>query len=144
MADHDSTNTQDRILTFRTITTLLEILQCLNAPRDHRQFPLLRGYSTFTTNSDHDECLAALATLLARDREFTAVSITQKQNAVWELTVCHHEERPKATATTIPSPQMTASDARSSTIRAEEFSILTPDACDIDPSNPFPYIRKTW
>lgn len=105
--------------------------------------PLLSGYrnSAFTDNSDQDESLAALATPLARDHEFTAVSVTRRQNSIWEVTVCNHKERPMPTTTAIPSPQMTAGDARSSTIREEE---LIPDVCDVDLSNPFLYIRKTW
>jgi hypothetical protein len=148
MADHDITIVRDKILTFRTITTLLEVLQFLNgSPMSvgHWQFPLLRGFSAFAGKSntdDHGEYLAALATLLAREHGFAAVAITHRQSSIWELTVCNHEERPKTTV--IPGPQMTASETHSSTIREERFSILSPDACDIDPSNPLPYLRKTW
>jgi hypothetical protein len=141
----------DKILTFCTITTLLEMLQCLNgtpAPMGYWQFLLQRGYNTFLgkpesdSDSDSDsesqyEYLAALAILLARDNEFVAVAITHQQDTVWELTICNHEERPKTTV--IPSDTVTHSS-----MMRESFSTQTPDACDVDPINPFPYLRKTW
>jgi len=130
------TGIPDKILTFQTITTLLEVLQDPSLNINVRNQPPLPMHPRLDSHGDHS--LAALAILLVRNRELTAVTMkaSTMPDTSMEIIVCSHEEdqnlRMSATGTNPANPP------------SFQVEIDHSGACDVDPRNPFLYIRQTW
>lgn len=78
----------DNILAFRTIMTMLNVLQ--DGPTSHRPDPYLRNSSSTGISKTQDiRILNAIATLLVRHNEVTAVGSVAKRGACPTVAVCN-------------------------------------------------------
>jgi hypothetical protein len=144
-----------KILTFRTITTLLEILQdpSLNPKSsypvrvdDHAS---LQGQRHLQTNqhSDH-RSLCALATLLVRNHhDVTAVAMQDRSTSdpLVEVLVCRHDSNPspRIVDNAAPGP----ADSRPVVDTPEpnrDYINVHPDPLKMDVLHPTQYLMDTW
>jgi hypothetical protein len=132
----------ERILKFRTLTSLLEILQDSSS--------LNTGLSvdrrTYIPNSNHssqagvDRSLSALATLLVRRQgEVTAVALRSPPTAEspMDILVSRHIPREVPNNVTLPAPS-----AASMALETQIPVIICPHASDIDPLHPMDYLKE--
>jgi hypothetical protein len=140
----------DKILTFRTITALLEILQdpsLKSGLSTNRSLPLHRSMRSrlhLDGQSDH-RSLGALATLLVRNHEIAAVTTrfltpTMADSSALEIIVCSHEENLDPNTKNLALTAVTNPDTQTS--RAPLIFHVNPS--HIDPYNPIPYLIETW
>jgi hypothetical protein len=129
----------DLILDFRTITTMLEILQQM--PTEAKRTMELR------TKEDKQELrvLSALATLLVRRFEVTAVAMGGSSSQV-SLVACASDSRMSAThnpdSSFMESYFTTTYPPRSST--SPRLTVFDKVNIEMDPSEPLDYVHKIW
>jgi hypothetical protein len=122
----DDHGISDKILTFRTIIAMLELLHD-NVGFTRRNLP----------HADH-------RSQLARNHEITAVKMKSDSSTVTaynelELVVCAHEQDRghMATTTTTDWPNVSG-------YGGENPSVLRLDESSVGPRDPIPYMRDTW
>lgn len=152
--DHRDDNLSDKMITFRSITAMLETLQDpsfdigLSMGKASLTASLPGQCPVTVQNQDERHSLAALATLLVRHHGFTAVTLNLKEpstpdSPTMELVVCSHGQDQGFTP--IVSDSCTRNDSSSALgYSGDKISISHPDASSIDPSDPLPYVRETW
>ena len=131
----------DRILRFRTLTTLLEILQ--DSSLDAKLSVDRRTYlpnSNYSSRVDDHHTLSALATLLVRQQgEVTAVALQNPPSAEspMEILVSRHVPREVPNNAALP-----ATLATSSVLETQIPVVTCPHASDIDPLRPMHYLKE--
>ena len=151
MADGHQAFVRDKILTFRTITTLLEILHDpslpINPPESiDRHSCTLNSQNPQILHGDQsgdNRSLTALATLLVRNQELAAVTMQHPSTpeSTMDIIVCMHESSHQAMVS--PEAFNCPSDARSAATN-EQISPVHPGPLEIDPHNPMEYLKGVW
>jgi hypothetical protein len=130
----------ERILKFRSLTSLLEILQDSSS---------LDAGRTYIPNSNHssqvdvDRSLSALATLLVRRQgEVTAVALRSPPTAEspMDILVSRHIPREVPNNATFPAPSAPSSALE--TLETQIPIVIHPHASDIDPLRPMDYLKE--
>jgi hypothetical protein len=151
MADNHPEIIRDKILTFRTITTLLEILHDPSLPINpppsiDRHSCALNPQNRQILHGDQsgdNRSLTALATLLVRNQELTAVTMQHPSTpeSTIDILVCMHESSHKPLVS--PEALNLPSDARSA-VTDKQTSPFQPGPLEIDPHDPMPYLKEIW
>jgi hypothetical protein len=132
----------ERILRFRTLTTLLEILQdssSLDAELSIDRRTYLPS-SNYSSRVDDHHTLSALATLLARQQgEVTAVALQNPPSAESPMEILVSRHIPREVPNNAAPP---ATPAASSVLETQIPVVTCPHASDIDPLRPMHYLRE--
>jgi hypothetical protein len=153
----------DQLLTFQTITSLLEILQdpSLNTEREDHPFQISLRNSQQEQLRDH-RFLNAFATLLVRDNETVAVTTKNPptpDSPTMEIVVCSNDGRDRTTPFTVGRPSGLPSQSLDCkptslptgvalitprTAELEAPLLFQPEPSNIDPYNPIPFLKSNW
>jgi hypothetical protein len=160
--NNSSNDVLDQILTFRTITTLLEVLQDPSLPGNVKSptdnHPHVQNSNQPGRGGNHDDrYLTALATLLVRNEEVTATTMHRDTSAQGSsesmiILVCKHEpthQQPSVDSAeyqvSLANATSGVSGAQSAPLDAQMPVVIHPAGpSSIDPIRPMVYLKETW